>query len=249
MPKFFVNKSQVKNNTIEIIGEDINHIKNVLRKNVDDIIEVCNQDDGQNYLVQIKGLNKNIIKCEIKQKLESKTESNIYVHILQGLPKTDKMEMIIQKSVELGASEISPVSMKRCVAKIAPKDELKKMERWQKISEVAAKQCGRNIIPQINNIIEVKDICKFCKDYDIIIVAYENEKENKLKDELVKLKEKRKSDFKIAIVIGPEGGLEQEEVRYLKQNGAKIVTLGNRILRTETAPINILSCIMYELET
>ena len=160
------------------------------------------------------------------------------------------MELIIQKAIELGANAIIPVSMKRCVVKIEPKDENKKIERWQKIAESAAKQCGRNSIPQIRHIIKVQDIANLKEEYDAIIVAYENEKQNYIKNELLNLKRKlnQKESLNIAVVIGPEGGLEENDVQVLKDKGAKIVTLGNRILRTETVALNVLSIIMYELE-
>ena len=138
--------------------------------------------------------------------------------------------------------------MKRCVVKLTDKDKIKKIQRWQKIAEVAAKQSGRNIIPKINEIISMKNICNLCQEYDIVIVAYEKEKENKLKQELEKLKLKETRNLKVAVVIGPEGGIDLEEIQMLKEKGAKIVTLGNRILRTETVALNILSIISYELE-
>ena len=122
------------------------------------------------------------------------------------------------------------------------------MQRWQKIAEVAAKQSGRNRIPSINEIKSIQNICNLCQEYDIVIVAYENEKENKLKQELEKLKKKQIQNLKIAILIGPEGGIDNSEIELLKENRAKIVTLGNRILRTETVALNVLSIIMYEFE-
>lgn len=157
------------------------------------------------------------------------------------------MELVIQKSVELGVYDITPVKMKRCVVKLDEKDKIKKIERWQKISEVASKQSGRNIIPQINNIQNIDEICKNIKDYDLLLIAYEKEKENFLKAELKKLTN-IKDNIKIGVVIGPEGGIDEEEIQKFKENGAKIITLGNRILRTETVALNILSIIMYELE-
>ena len=158
------------------------------------------------------------------------------------------MELIIQKSVELGVNNITPVEMKRCVVKLNEKDKVKKIQRWQKISEVAAKQCGRNIIPKINNIIKINEICDIIKDFDVVLVAYENEKENHLKNEIEKLKKLGKEELKIAICIGPEGGFEEKEILDLKENKAQIITLGNRILRTETVALNMLSILMYELE-
>ena len=156
------------------------------------------------------------------------------------------MELIIQKSVELGADEITPVEMKRSVVKIDEKSKQKKIERWQKISEVAAKQSGRDKVPEINNISNIKNICNLIDKYDIVLLAYENEKENTLKSELIKLK--NKNDLKIGVIIGPEGGLEEQEVDLLEKAGAKVVTLGNRILRTETVALVVTGIIMYELE-
>ena len=162
------------------------------------------------------------------------------------------MEYIIQKSVELGVYDITPVDMKRCVVKLDEKNANKKIERWQKISEVAAKQCGRNIIPQINNVINIKKLCEIVENYDIVLVAYENEENNSLKNELSQIKNtiinNQSQEFKIGIVIGPEGGLEKQDVENLERSGAKIITLGKRILRTETVALNVLSIIMYELE-
>ncbi len=137
--------------------------------------------------------------------------------------------------------------MKRCVVKLDEKSKEKKILRWQKISEVASKQCGRDIIPEINNVINIKNICNIISKYDIVLLAYENEKINTLKNELLKIKNINKS-LKIGIIIGPEGGIEKEEVDTLKESGAKVITLGNRILRTETVAFVLISIIMYELE-
>lgn len=248
MPKFFVSNKQIKNNSnIEIIGTDVNHIKNVLRKNISDKIVICDKDLRQDYLCEIINIGENI-ECRILEKLEESVESNIFVSIFQGLPKADKIELIIQKSVELGVYDIIPVEMKRCVAKIKEKDRNRKIERWQKISEVAAKQSGRNYVPKINNILNVNQICEQFGNYDIVLVAYENERENTLKEQLKLLKEEERNNLKIAVVIGPEGGIDEKEINVFKENGAKIITLGKRILRTETVALNVLSNIMYELE-
>ena len=251
MPKFFIKEEQIKENKIIIKGQDVNHIKKVLRAKTGEELEICNSQTGENFLCNIDKINDETIECNIKQKLEEKTESNIKVSIFQGLPKADKMEYIIQKSVELGVYEITPVEMKRCVVKLNEKDKNKKIERWQKISEVAAKQCGRDMIPQIDNIINIKNICNLIEKYDIVLVAYENEKENTLKQQINQLKntiKKQDETIQIGIKIGPEGGLEPKDVEELKQSGAQIITLGKRILRTETVALNMLSIIMYELE-
>ena len=248
MPKFFVENNQIKNDTIYIKDKDVNHIKKVLRKNIEDEITICDENTKQDYLCKITNIEENEITCKILKELETNVESNIEVSIFQGLPKADKMELIIQKSVELGVHDITPIEMKRCVVKLKEKDKTKKIERWQKISEVAAKQCGRNYIPKINNIENLKEISEKIKDYDVVLVAYEEEKENTLKNELELLK-KDNDNIKIAVVIGPEGGIDKEEIEVLKRNGAKIITLGKRILRTETVALNVLSIIMYELES
>ena len=248
MPKFFVENNQIKNDTIYIKNQDVNHIKKVLRKNIEDEITICNENTKQDYLCKITNIEENEITCKIIKELETNVESNIEVSIFQGLPKADKMELIIQKSVELGVHDITPIEMKRCDLKLQGKDKTKKIERWQKISEVAAKQCGRNYIPKINNIENLKEISEKIKDYDVVLVAYEEEKENTLKNELELLK-KDNDNIKIAVVIGPEGGIDKEEIEVLKRNEAKIITLGKRILRTETVALNVLSIIMYELES
>lgn len=246
MPKFFVKNNQIENNTIQILGTDVNHIKNVLRLKENDEIEICDSDEQQSYLCKIIELEENFVKCDIVNKIEESRESNIEVTIFQGLPKADKMELIIQKSVELGVYDITPVEMARCVVKLNDKDKTKKIERWNKISEVAAKQSQRDIIPKINNIIKISELANIISQYDGIILTYEKEKDYTIKQELQKLKTQQAQ--KIGIVIGPEGGLEEKEVEMLKNNGASVITLGKRILRTETVALNVLSNIIYEFE-
>ena len=224
----------------------MNHIKNVLRCQKGEHIEICNSETSKNYLCEINKIEKEEIECNILENLRSNVETDIKVTIFQGLPKADKMEYIIQKSVELGAYDITPVEMKRCIVKLNEKDKEKKIQRWQKIAEVAAKQCKRDIIPKINNITNVKLICNIIQNYDIILVAYEKEKERTLKSELKKIKEYNQKN--IGIIIGPEGGLDEDDVKLLEESGAKVITLGNRILRTETVALNVLSNITYELE-
>ena len=218
MPKFFVNQEQVDEEKIKIIGNDVNHIKNVLREKVGNKLTICNIDNRKDYLCEILKIEEDCIECGIKEELANDVESNVRVTIMQGLPKTDKMELIIQKSVELGVYDITPIEMKRCVVKLNEKDKLKKIQRWQKISEVAAKQCGRNIIPNINSIINIKNICNSIKEYDIVLMAYENEKEVTIKQELKKIKEKyNNKEIRIAVIIGPEGGITPEEVTLLQE--------------------------------
>lgn len=241
MYKFFIENNQIDNNQIIISGNDKNHIANVLRMKKDEKILITNKDTSETYECKIISINKNDVVCSIIKKDESIKESNVKIDLYQGIPKSDKMEYIIQKSVELGVNRIFPVNMKNCIAKI--KDEDKKNNRWQKISEAAAKQCKRNIIPSIERSVNMDFLYENIKNYDLVIVAYENEENKTIKDVL-----KNKDVKKIAIIVGPEGGLSEEEVLNLINNGAKVASLGKRILRTETAPMAILSMIIYEYD-
>lgn len=248
MGKFFVKKNQIINNEINIIGDDVNHIKNVLRYNISDSIIVCDEE-GKNYDCEITSINKDSIICQIISEIESNAESSIKISIFQGIPKFDKMELIIQKSVELGAYDFYPTSMKRCIVKLNQDLINKKVERWQKISEVASKQSGRDIIPQVYNPISIDDVISKIDEFDLFIIPYEKESEISLKDILKKnqYNDIIKSDFKIGILIGPEGGIDDFEIERLRNTNAKVVTLGKRILRTETVALSMISIIMYEL--
>lgn len=248
MRKFFVSSSQIEENEIKILGEDVNHIRNVLRLEKGEQIKICDKDLSENYVCEITEVSKEYINCKILVKTNLDVEGNIELSIFQGLPKSDKMELIIQKCTELGAFEFTPVEFARSIVKLSPKDSAKKIERWQKISEMAAKQSKRDLVPEIKNLINIKELCNQIKDYDLVLLAFENENKNSLKDELLKMKDS-KDKLKIAVIIGPEGGIEEEEVEVLKNSGAKVVTLGRRILRTETAALSMASIIMYELET
>lgn len=241
MYNFFVNDNEIEDSIIKITGENLKHIKNVLRMKSGEKIFVCNKQTAESYLTEIESIENDLIVCRIIEKNDS-TESPIKVTIYQGIPKSDKMEYIIQKAVELGVYRIVPTEMKYCIAKI--KDEDKKINRWQAISEAAAKQSKRNIIPKVERMRTFKQLCEEIKEYDLVILAYENSENINLKDIL---KEQKKSK-NMAIIIGPEGGISQEEAEELTNEGAKSVLIGKRILRTETASIAILSMLMYEFE-
>jgi 16S rRNA (uracil1498-N3)-methyltransferase len=247
MPKFFIKTENLKENEeIWITGSDVNHIKNVLRKKVDDKINICNSDTQKNYECVIKNIEENKIVCKILDEVKSLAESNINITIFQGLPKSDKMELIIQKTTELGVKTIVPVITKRTVIKLKDKDKQNKVDRWRKIAEVAAKQSGRDIIPTIENIINIADI-KF-DEFDKIFVLYENEEKISIKDEIEQLKNDNKEELNIGIVIGPEGGFAESEIEQLRLNqNVSVVTLGKRILRTETVALVVSGILMYEL--
>lgn len=242
MYKFFVEDNQIKDDEIKIINEDKKHIANVLRMKIGEKILVANKDKSETFECQISNIDKDEIICKIILKNEMTTEPKIKVDLFQGLPKADKFEYIIQKSVELGVNKIIPVNMKYCISKI--KDEEKKNERWTKISESAAKQSKRDIIPQVEKSINMEKLYERIENYDVVLVAYENEEKITIKDIL---KENR-NIVNIAVVIGSEGGISEEEIEKLKERGAKVVSLGKRILRTETASISVLSILMYEYD-
>ena len=201
---------------------------------------------GENYIAQIEKINKENIIAKVVEKMQTSNESNVEIDLYQGLPKADKMELIIQKTTEIGISKIIPIDMQRCVVKLDEKEAKKKIERWQKIAEAAAKQSKRDKIPQVENRINLKESINKISQYDVFLVAYEEENVNNLKNELNNLH--KKEFYKIGVLIGPEGGIDIKEVTELKENGAKIVSLGKRILRCETAPIVMTSNIIDQLE-
>ena len=201
---------------------------------------------GENYIAQIEKINKENIIAKVVGKMQTSNESNVEIDLYQGLPKADKMELIIQKTTEIGISKIIPIDMQRCVVKLDEKEAKKKIERWQKIAEAAAKQSKRDKIPQVENRINLKESINKISQYDVFLVAYEEENVNNLKNELNNLP--KKESYKIGVLIGPEGGIDIKEVTELKENGARIVSLGKRILRCETAPIVMTSNIIYQLE-
>lgn len=247
MRKFFVDNENIKDDKIFITGQDVNHIKNVLRLSIEEKILICDKSSAKNYVSKIENIENDLVECSIVEEVQGDSEGNVELHIFQGLPKADKMELIIQKGTELGISSFIPVKLSRCIVKLDGKDEVKKQDRWQKISEVAAKQSGRDIVPEVMHLKNLNETINMISEYDLFLVAFEEEKDNTLKNELLKLKD-IKSEYKIACLVGPEGGLTKEEVLRLEENGAKVITLGNRILRTETVAMYIASTVMYELE-
>ena len=249
MPKFFVNKEQVQENKVKIIGQDVNHIRNVLRLDTSEEIQICVKESAITYNCLIEEISKDSVLCNIIEEIKGTTESNVNIHVFQGLPKADKLEFIIEKCTEIGVKDITPIIMSRTIVKINEKDINKKLERWRKIAEVAAKQSGRDKILEVHNVLNFKNIFENLNKCDIVLVAYEKEHNNSLKSILNKIKNEKKR-YNIAVLIGPEGGIDSKEIEELKENikNIEIVTLGKRVLRTETAPLVISSNILYELE-
>ena len=244
MHHFFVSPEQIDDKYVTITGGDVNHIKNVLRMKVDEELLISNGQD-KDYYCKIEAISDDEIKALILDEEFEGTELPTELYLFQGLPKSDKMELIIQKAVELGVKEIIPVATKRCVVKLDNKKEASKIKRWQAISESAAKQSRRTIIPEVAPVMTFKEAINRAKEFDLGIIPYENFKDMKETREVL---EKVQKGIKIGIFIGPEGGFEESEVRYAFENGIRPISLGKRILRTETAGLTILSVLMFQLE-
>lgn len=241
MNRFFVDKTQVENNRIKILGKDVKHIKDVLRLRVNDKVEVVSE--GKVYICQIIDIRNDMIYVNILEVMNGENEPPIDIVLFQGIAKGDKMDFIIQKSTEIGVKHIYPVITKRTVVKInSEKKRKNKVDRWRTISLEAAKQSKRDFVPKVHDVINFEEMIDILKNEEYIIVPYENEKSLDIKEVLKKVKDK-----KINIIIGPEGGFEEEEINLLKRIRGQVVTLGPRILRTETAGIVTMSLILYEL--
>ena len=241
MYNFFVKEKL--NNLYEIRGGDFNHIKNVLRmKQGEQILVTYNEKTD---LCEIESF---LDDCAIAKVLEenfNESELPIKIYLFQGLPKSDKMELIIQKAVELGVYKIVPVEMNRCVVKLDDKKKNQKTERYNAIAEAGAKQCKRNIIPTVENVLSFNKALELAKTLDLFIAPYESEKGIEgTKTALSKIK----SGMSVGIIIGPEGGFDDKEIEKVKQIGGEVVSLGKRILRTETASITALSMLMLYAE-
>lgn len=245
MHRFYVDAKQIEDNQAVIIGPDVNHIKNVLRMKQGDEIIICNGQGKDCYCIIQKVSEKEII-ADILRVDETNTELKANITLFQGLPKKDKMELIIQKAVELGVYEIVPVILKRTVVKLEDKKkEEKKLERWQAIAESAAKQSGRGVIPQVKPVHSYQEALNYASLMDMNIMPYENAKGISYTKQTIANSSECSS---IGIFIGPEGGFEDSEVERAIKEGIKPITLGRRILRTETAGFAVLSMIMLELE-
>ena len=243
MYNFFVNENQKLNDKYVITGTDFNHIKNVLRMTVGDTFLVS--ENGVSNLCEIEDFIEDSVVVKIIEENYNDTNLPIKIYLFQGLPKGDKMDFIIQKTVELGVEGIIPVEMNRCVVKLDDKKKKSKVSRWQTISESAAKQSKRNTIPEIYDVLTYKQAMKKAKEMDLFLVPYESK--NGMEDTKNALSQ-LKSGMSVGILIGPEGGFDEKEVELAFENGGKVVSLGKRILRTETAAITSVSMCMLHAE-
>lgn len=244
MHHFFVTPDQVKIPNIYIDGTDVNHIRNVLRMKIGEEVQIS---DGYNqkYLCRIESFEQEEVILTITDELQADAELPSKIYLFQGLPKSDKMELIVQKAVELGVYEVVPVITKRAVVKLDVNKAAKKVERWNGIAMSAAKQSGRCLIPQIAEVMTYNQALEYASKLDIVLIPYELAEGM---EETRKMIESVQPGQSIGIFIGPEGGFETEEVDDAIAHGAKPITLGKRILRTETAGLACLSILMYHLE-
>lgn len=244
MYRFFVEKEQIGPEKVHITGSDVNHIKNVLRMKPGEQIRVSDGEAGD-YLCEVTELSEMTVTAAILEKLSETTELPAKIYLFQGLPKGDKMELIIQKAVELGVYEVIPVATKRTVVKLDAKKEESKRKRWQGIAESAAKQSKRLVIPEIHRALSFKEALAYAADMEKKLLPYENAEGITATRRAVA---ECASGMSIAVFIGPEGGFDEAEVEEAFQAGFQPVTLGRRILRTETAGLTMLSLLMMQLE-
>ncbi len=242
MPRFFVEANQITEDKIEITGQDVRHIRDVLRLDYNALIEVCD-GAGTDYNCSIEEINKETIITKILNKMTSQSEPKTKVILFQSLIKGDKIEWVIQKTIEIGVSEIIPMQTTFCVSKMdQSKKADAKVKRWNKIAQSGAKQSGRGMIPKVTSPVTFGAALNLCKEMDLALIAYEKEDQENLRSQLQGLEGKT-----IGVLIGPEGGFSKEEIEKAEKAGVKAITLGPRILRSETASITLVSNILYEL--
>ena len=245
MHRFFVEEPGMGEDRITITGGDVNHIKNVLRMSAGDQICVINGQNNKEYYCEITDIGVDAVETKICEIREADQELPNQIVLFQGLPKSDKMELIIQKAVELGVYRIVPVSTDRTVVKLDAKKEANKRKRWMNISESAAKQSGRLCIPEVTSVVSFREALEMAKEMDVRLIPYE------LADGMEKTREIMSSiqpGQSIAVFIGPEGGFESSEIEKAMEMGISPITLGKRILRTETAGLVTLAMLVYNLE-
>ena len=244
MYHFFSEHEHIHDTYIDIVGSDVNHIKNVLRLKTGDSL-LISSGDNIDYTCHIAQIDEEHIRADIDSVDERGRELASKIYLFQGLPKADKMELVIQKAVELGAFEVIPVAMTRSVVKLDAKKAESKVKRWNAIAESAAKQSKRSILPQVSDVVTFAQAVKMASEMDLKLVPYELAEGMEQTKQLI---ESVKPGQRIAIFIGPEGGFDPEEIRTATEAGIQPITLGKRILRTETAGFTTIAWLMYQLE-
>ncbi|MBQ9157374.1 MAG: 16S rRNA (uracil(1498)-N(3))-methyltransferase [Eubacterium sp.] len=246
MYQFFIKPENIIDSEVVLTDlTDINHIKNVLRMRIGEKVTFCCSDLEKDYICSINQLTDEEIRASIEDINGISGELPVRIVLFQGLPKSDKMELIIQKAVELGAAEIVPVATKRCVVKLDEKKAVKKVLRWNEIAKSAAKQSKRSRIPEVKDVMTYGEALHYARALSMILIPYEDAKGISHSRKLV---ESVKGKESLGIFIGPEGGFEEKEVDQAREIGAHPITLGHRILRTETAGMTLLSILMFMLD-
>lgn len=244
MYHFFILANQIEEDKITITGKDVNHIKNVLRMKLEEKLAVTDED-GVEYRCEIEQIGDENIRLQILETLEVSHELPSKIYLFQGLPKSDKMELIIQKAVELGACEVIPMETKRCIVRLDDKKKAAKEKRWNSVAESAAKQSKRSIIPKVHPVMGYREAILNAKEFDLTCIPYEHAEGMKATKEWLG---RLGPNQRIGFFIGPEGGFEEEEVAFAVEHGILPISLGKRVLRTETAGMTLLSMVMLELE-
>ena len=246
MYHFFVSPDQVGDREITIEGSDVNHIRNVLRMKPGEQVMLCTGQDSRDYRCEITEIAEAYVRAEILEVEENGAELPSRLYLFQGLPKSDKMELIIQKAVELGVYEVIPVVTRRTVVKLDAKKEEARRKRWNAISESAAKQSKRMLIPAVSPVMDFREALEYAGSLDVRLIPYELAEDM---GKTRKILEGIRPGQSVGIFIGPEGGFEKAEVELAMEKGVVPVTLGRRILRTETAGLAMLAVLMFHLES
>lgn len=244
MYRFFVEEDQIGQREIVIAGGDVNHIRNVLRMKPGEQVTVSD-GKGRDYDCRVREIYSDKVIADILEEKEAEGELPARIYLFQGLPKGDKMELIIQKAVELGAYQVIPVAARRAVVKLDKKKEEAKVRRWNGIAQSAAKQSGRGMIPQVTAVMSFKEALDYAAGFGVKIIPFEHARGmEKAREQM----ERIRPGTEVGVFIGPEGGFEDEEISLAESEGVVPISLGRRILRTETAGLMVLSVMGYLLE-
>lgn len=243
MHQFFVESHQVGEEYITIAGEDARHIGQVLRMKAGEQLRVSDRQ-GRDFFCQVEQVERQQVTVRILYQDHERRELPVKISLFQGLPKGDKMDLVIQKAVELGVYEIIPVAMRNCVVKLDEKKAAAKGKRWNGIAESAAKQCRRSIVPAVRRVMDFSEAFSYASTMDVRLVPYENERGMERTRQVIG---SLKREGTLAVFIGPEGGFDKKEIEAIQQD-VELLSLGNRILRTETAGMAVLSMLLYQLE-
>ncbi len=247
MYQFFVGQDQINQNDITIIGPDVKHIKQVLRMRIGEELSVVTKGEDREYRCEIVAFEENAVLCRLRFIKEEGVELSNQIYLFQGLPKSDKMELIVQKAVELGAFKIIPVQTKRAVVKLDAKKEAARVARWNAIAETAAKQAKRRIIPEVTPVMTMKEATNYCLSFEVKLIPYELSDQggmHETRNQIARIEQGQQ----VAVFIGPEGGFDEDEIELAIKAGIIPITLGRRILRTETAGFTVLAWLVYQLE-